>query len=161
MNQVTMSVGAVYFRHDEALLVQVGYGANRGMWMIPGGLVEPGESLEQAVSRELREETGLIAEPTRIVGLRSGTHRSYEGTQTSVYVAYEMEYRSGVLQKDDSEITDIRYWSLDDLALAQDVVELSRELVMAAASAKEGGLYPGNSIRTNTKYLSYHYYAAK
>ena len=57
---VVPCVGAVV--HDAAgrlLLVQRGREPHRGRWSLPGGRVEAGESPEQAVEREVREETGL------------------------------------------------------------------------------------------------------
>jgi len=54
-------VGAVVVHGGELLLVQRGSGAGRGLWSVPGGRVEWGETLEEAVRRELHEETGLRA----------------------------------------------------------------------------------------------------
>ncbi|UVI33052.1 NUDIX domain-containing protein [Paenibacillus spongiae] len=71
----SLSVGGVLVKDGEVLLVQIGYGNNRGQWMIPGGLVDPGESLEEAVVREVREETGLSVQPSRIIAIRSGVVR--------------------------------------------------------------------------------------
>ena len=52
-------VGAVIFRGDEVLLVKRGRAPALGKWSIPGGLVELGERLDEAVRREVLEETGL------------------------------------------------------------------------------------------------------
>ena len=53
-------VGAVVRdQADQLLLIRRGREPSRGSWSLPGGRVEPGETLEQAVVREVREETGL------------------------------------------------------------------------------------------------------
>jgi 8-oxo-dGTP diphosphatase len=52
-------VGALIFRRDAILLVERGSEPLKGYWSIPGGLVESGESLQDAVRREALEETGL------------------------------------------------------------------------------------------------------
>jgi 8-oxo-dGTP diphosphatase len=62
-------VGAVV--HDEGgrlLLVRRGTEPGRGLWSVPGGRVEPGEPTEDAVVREVEEETGLQVRVVRLVG---------------------------------------------------------------------------------------------
>ncbi len=54
-----VAVGAVVVDHDRLLLVRRGRGPAQGLWSVPGGRVEAGETLAEAVTRELREETGL------------------------------------------------------------------------------------------------------
>ena len=44
---------------------------DNGLWGLPGGSVEPGESVTQAVVREVCEETGLEVEPIRLIGVYS------------------------------------------------------------------------------------------
>ena len=57
------AVGAIVTRNDaEILLVGNDYGRDELVWNLPGGAVDPGEDLIQAVTRELYEETGLIAQ---------------------------------------------------------------------------------------------------
>lgn len=62
-------VGAIV--HDTGgrlLVIRRGRPPGAGMWSLPGGRVEPGESDEAAVVRELAEETGLHVAPVRLVG---------------------------------------------------------------------------------------------
>lgn len=54
-----VAVGAIVVDHDRLLLVRRGRSPAAGLWSVPGGRVEAGETLAEAVTRELREETGL------------------------------------------------------------------------------------------------------
>ncbi len=56
------SVGAVMIDDARILVVQRGRGAYAGAWAIPGGRQRQGETMQEAVRREVREETGLIVE---------------------------------------------------------------------------------------------------
>ncbi|MBN2466519.1 MAG: NUDIX hydrolase [Deltaproteobacteria bacterium] len=55
-----VAVGAVVFKDDQVLLVQRDNEPNKGLWAIPGGMVELGETLQKAAEREIGEETGLL-----------------------------------------------------------------------------------------------------
>jgi len=58
-----VGVGAIVFdANHRVLLVERGRPPGQGLWSIPGGKLEPRETLAQAVAREVREETGLIVE---------------------------------------------------------------------------------------------------
>jgi 8-oxo-dGTP diphosphatase len=54
-----VGVGAVMVHDGRVLLIRRGKEPLRGRWVVPGGTVEPGETLEEALVREVQEETGL------------------------------------------------------------------------------------------------------
>ena len=56
-------MGALIFEGGKILLVERGNEPLKGYWSIPGGIVETGEKLEDAIRREVEEETGLDVEP--------------------------------------------------------------------------------------------------
>ncbi|MBI4876604.1 MAG: NUDIX hydrolase [Acidobacteria bacterium] len=62
-----LGVGAVALRRDQVLLIERGREPLEGYWSLPGGVVEVGETLEQAVAREGKEETGLEVTPLALV----------------------------------------------------------------------------------------------
>ncbi len=63
-----VAVGAVAVHDDAVLLVRRGSAPARGDWSVPGGRVEPGETLYEAVVRETSEETGLEVVVDRFLG---------------------------------------------------------------------------------------------
>ena len=73
-----VGVGGVVIDQDRALLVRRAREPALGEWTIPGGLLEVGETLSEAVERELREETGLIV---RVVELIEALERIFLGSE--------------------------------------------------------------------------------
>ncbi len=61
-------MGAIAVADDQLLMIRRGHGPAGGRWSVPGGRVEPGETLAEAVVRELAEETGLEALCDQFVG---------------------------------------------------------------------------------------------
>jgi ADP-ribose pyrophosphatase YjhB (NUDIX family) len=66
-----VGVGAVIISDGKIALIKRGNEPSKGKWTIPGGLVEVGETLEQAVIRETKEETGLDVENPRLIDVVS------------------------------------------------------------------------------------------
>lgn len=61
-------VGAVVVENDQLLLIRRGRGPAQGQWSVPGGRVERGETLAEAVVRELAEETGVAGVCGELLG---------------------------------------------------------------------------------------------
>lgn len=82
-------VGAVVVDGGRLLLVLRGREPAAGLWSIPGGKVEPGESLEEAIRREVLEETALAV----VVGEYAGTVER-DAPDEAVFVIHD--YRAAV-----------------------------------------------------------------
>jgi 8-oxo-dGTP diphosphatase len=94
-----VGVGAVLVHDGRVLLIRRGKEPLRGRWLIPGGTVEWGETLEQAVVREVEEETGLVVRAREMVAVLDRIHR--DGDEIShhfVIVDYLCELVSGTLR---------------------------------------------------------------
>ena len=74
-----LAVSAAIFRDGRVLIVRRGRAPAKGLYTLPGGGVELGETLEQAVIREIREETTLDIEPLELVGFRQAIARDAAG----------------------------------------------------------------------------------
>ncbi len=120
------SVGGIVVRGDTLLVARMTYGPNRGRYMLPGGVVEPGEWPEATAVREVREETGVVARPLGVVGLLSILLE--ENTHT--YLLWLMEPVAGEPVADGTEIDHCCFLPFADLARRLDVAELVKYLAV-------------------------------
>jgi 8-oxo-dGTP diphosphatase len=74
-----LAVSAAIFRQGRVLIVRRARPPARGLYTLPGGGVELGETLHQAVVREIREETALDIEPVALAGYREAIARDVAG----------------------------------------------------------------------------------
>ncbi len=86
-----IGVGGVVRMGDGVLLVRLTYSDIKGRFMFPGGKVDPGESLEGALVREVEEEAGVVAEPESLVAVR---HR-VDADELNTYLIFSMRYVRG------------------------------------------------------------------
>lgn len=86
-----VGVGALIWRADtgQVLLVQRGREPSLGLWALPGGLVEIGETLADALMREVAEETGLRVRPGPFIGSFEPIVRDDEGRVRFHYVVLD------------------------------------------------------------------------
>ncbi|HET7035057.1 MAG TPA: NUDIX domain-containing protein [Thermomicrobiaceae bacterium] len=124
------SVGGLVVRDDAVLLVRMTYGPSHGRYMLPGGLVEPGETLDRAIAREVLEETGVAARPLGIIGLRS----RYDGPNNDTYVLWLLQHESGEPRPEGHENDDARYLTLAEIDTRDDVTYLAAYLARRVLS---------------------------
>jgi ADP-ribose pyrophosphatase YjhB (NUDIX family) len=74
-----LAVSAAIIRDGKVLIVQRARGPALGVWTMPGGVVEGGETLHQALIREIEEETALAVEPVVLAGHREVVVRDANG----------------------------------------------------------------------------------
>jgi 8-oxo-dGTP pyrophosphatase MutT (NUDIX family) len=105
--------------YDEQGRVLMGLHADRKVWVLPGGLIEPGELPADGAVRETWEETGLIVELTNILGVYGGKELivDYVNGDRASYVGTIFRGRivGGELRADQEEILEVRYFSREEL----------------------------------------------
>lgn len=110
----TVAVGAVIQDdHGRLLAVQRGHPPAEGRWTLPGGRVEPGETLEEAVAREVAEETSL----TIAVGSLVGVTEFRNDAVHYVILDYQAEITAGT-PSPRSDVTDVRWMTRQELTEA-------------------------------------------
>ncbi len=77
MDRPIVAVGCFVKINDAVLLVKRGHPPNEDLWAIPGGKVEFGETLQEALKREMKEETGLDVNVKDLMALVEIIHKNY------------------------------------------------------------------------------------
>ena len=126
-----VGVGGVVVRDGRALLVRRAKEPLYGRWVVPGGTVELGETLEEALVREMEEETGLLVEPLEVLTVfdridRDGGRVSYH----YVIVDYLCRWRSGEARAS-SDALEVAWASAEELP-RYDLPAKALEVVRAA-----------------------------
>ena len=105
---------------DGAGRVLMGLHADRQIWVLPGGLVEPAETPADGAVRETFEETGLLVELTNILGVFGGKELTidYANGDRASYVGtiFRGRITGGELRPDGVEILDLKYFSRDEIS---------------------------------------------
>jgi 8-oxo-dGTP diphosphatase len=137
--QPLVGVAAVIFKGEEVLLVRRGQEPAKGVWSLPGGLVEVGETLVEGVQREIIEETGLIV---RILGVTAVLERIYRDPDDRIpyhyiLIDFACEYEAGDLRPG-SDIDDARFVATADLN-SLDLPEFTARVIQRAREQREQG----------------------
>ena len=107
-----LTVDGIVFEEGKVLLIKRKREPFKGRWALPGGFVNYNERVEDAVVREVKEETNLETEIDYLFGVYSDPDRDPRGHTVSI--VYVLKRRGGTLRGgDDAE--DARFFPLDEL----------------------------------------------
>lgn len=131
----TLGVGGVLWHQGKVLLVQRALNPGKGMWTIPGGYVEQGERIEDAIIREFKEETSLKTETRSLIAVRD--RPGEDGRPHDLYLIFLMHYLGGDPSADENEVSDLGFFSLDE-ARNMEVAPLTLSMLEATTTALPG-----------------------
>jgi ADP-ribose pyrophosphatase YjhB (NUDIX family) len=130
-----LAVSAAVIRDDRVLVVRRARSPAKGLFTLPGGAVELGETLEQAVEREIREETDLSIAPIGLAGYREVVTRDADDRveRHFVILCFAARWVAGEprLNEELSEARWLRSAELTGLAMTEGLAE-----IVAAAFAR-------------------------
>jgi len=129
-----LAVSAAILRHGKVLIVRRARKPALGVYTLPGGVVEAGETLEEGVRREVREETALDIEPVTLAGHREVIIRDAQGRTERHFVilCFASRWLAGEPQLND-ELDEARWIEPGDLAGLKTTEGLA-EIVAAAVA---------------------------
>ena len=130
-----LGVSALIIEGQSLLLVQRGNEPNKGLWSLPGGAVETGERMDQAICREVREETGLEIIPVHVGEMMEIIRHDDEGACRRHFViavfAAHAEKKPPIAGDDAMDARWVEYDALKDYALTDgtaDLIERMRQV---------------------------------
>ncbi|MGD2246969.1 MAG: NUDIX hydrolase [Candidatus Methanofastidiosia archaeon] len=112
MKVVRLTVDGVIVEEGKILLIERGNEPYKGLWALPGGFVEYGETTEKAVVREVKEETGLLCNIKKLVGVYSDPERDPRGHTVSI--VYMLTGGTGDISAGDDAVK-ARWFPVDKL----------------------------------------------
>lgn len=126
-----VAVGAVVIHDGKLLMVRRGLPPAAGLWSIPGGRVELGETLKEAVEREILEETGLVVRAQEPVFSFEIIDRSAEGKVRFHYVIIDLaaDLAGGVLQNQGGDDAREARWVSGGEIASLKMSEMTKELL--------------------------------
>jgi ADP-ribose pyrophosphatase YjhB (NUDIX family) len=141
-----VGVGGAVVQDGKLLLVRRASRYGRGNWQIPGGFIEPDETIEVAVVREVAEEAGVQAEVIGVLGIRS---RYNPDNGNSIYVVLLMRPIGGEPTPDGEEVDRAGYFSLEEIQALEPVPQINLEVARRALAAAPRLLEPEKVLGPN------------
>jgi 8-oxo-dGTP diphosphatase len=135
------------------LVVKKKYSGLKGLWSLPAGFVKQDETVDQAVLREIKEETGVDATLLGLIGVRTGVIREEISDNMLLFL---LQAENTTISIQEEELSDARFISEDELLNDPASSLLIKYLIENPPSEPMGvkkGLNPGNQFQ----YTTYHF----
>lgn len=120
--RISPAVIVLVSRGDRMLLAR-GQRFKDEMYSVLAGFVEPGETLEDTVKREIKEEVGIDVKDIRYFGSQSWPFPD------SLMIAFTAQYAGGDIRIDETEIADARWFDCDNLPLIPGKISIARSMI--------------------------------
>ena len=135
-----LAASAAVVRNGKVLVVRRARAPADGVFSLPGGVVETGETLHEAVAREVREETGLTVEPVALAGFRETIVRDKDNRveRHFVILPFAARWIAGEPVLND-ELSEWRWVDQQELATLPTTPGLAAVVVAAFERLKEAG----------------------
>ncbi len=142
-----VAAGGVVLKNEKVLLVKRQNPPDKSMWSIPGGAVELGETLSEAVQREINEECGIKVDNGQIIAVIDKIYSTEPGILYH-YEIIDFEFKDFIgTPYPGSDALDIRFFTFNEVINCETVAKSVKELIEK--------IYINPAIKKSPLYLTY------
>lgn len=119
--------GVVSNSRGQWLVVKKRYSGLKGVWSLPAGFVKEGETADEAVVREVKEETGIECEVTGLIGLRTGVIREVISDNMAIFYCKPINQNQKISIQE-SELFEAKWLSIEEIVHGGESSVMLREM---------------------------------
>ncbi|RHW36815.1 NUDIX hydrolase [Lysinibacillus yapensis] len=139
--------GVVINKEGKWLVVKKKYSGLKGVWSLPAGFVQPGETADHAIVREVKEETGIDCEVSGLIGFRTGVIRQDISDNMAIFCCTPHDDRQAIAIQE-LELSDVRWLSVEEIVHSGEASVMLEEMagheLIQHQLFKKEGINPGD-----------------
>jgi len=139
--------GVVINSEGKWLVVKKRYSGLKGVWSLPAGFVQVGETADEAVVREVQEETGIQCEVSGLIGFRTGVIREEISDNMAIFCCTPTTQEQ-TIQIQEVELSDACWLTVEEIVDCSDasvmLVEMASHELIHHQLMKKDGINPGD-----------------
>ncbi|MFJ8236827.1 NUDIX domain-containing protein [Ureibacillus sp. NPDC094379] len=147
------AAGVVINASGQWLVVKKRYSGLKGVWSLPAGFVKEGETADEAVVREVKEETGIECEVTGLIGLRTGVIREVISDNMAIFYCkpFDQDQKISIQEK---ELFEAKWLSIEEIVHGGESSVMLREMasneLVKHQLFRKDGINPGEVFEYST-----------